>query len=89
MKLPEVWLSSLVCLKAGVIRVGLTDTFSPAPPSLPGSQRRDWRCSWADKAAVWGLSQHQEEQVWRRMTGKTPKCAPALPSYQQENQCNA
>ena len=31
MKLPEVWLSSLVCLKAGVIRVGLTDTFSPAP----------------------------------------------------------
>ena len=85
MKLPEVWLSSLVCLKAGVIRVGLTDTFSPAPPSLRG----DWRCSWADKAAVWGLSQLQEEEVWRRMTGKTPKCAAARPSYQQENQCNA
>ena len=86
MKLPEIWLSSLVCLKAGVIRVGLADTFSPAP-SPASRKRRDW-CYWSARAAIWGLREEDEaDQTWLRQIRKT-RC-PSPPSRIEENQCNA
>ena len=84
MKLPEIWLSSLVCLKAGVIRVGLTDTFSPAP-RLASRQRRDL-CYWSTRAAIWGLSQEQGDHTWLGIIKKTQCAGPQ--GKAEENQCN-
>ena len=83
MKLPEIWLSSLVCLQAGVIRVGLTNTFSPAP-TLTSRQRRDW-CYWSARAAIWGLSK-EEDETWLGII-KNAQC-PLTPSQTEQNQCN-
>lgn len=83
LKHPEIWLSSLLCLKAGVIRVGLKDSFTriPGPEVRP---RRDW-CYWASRAALWGVS--REDLGWLKQIQKTT-CSVPPRSSNNENQCN-
>ena len=81
MKYPEIWLSSLLALRAGVIRVGLKDWFGPV-----GRDRRG-RCDWSTVAAVWGVETAEKERDWVKHMQRTT-CPPPQ-EHQQRDQCLA
>jgi len=83
-KHPEIWLSSLICLKAGIIRVGLKDWFSLLPVDGRG-EMRGWDCH---TAAVWSLHPRQSQHVqryWGNMLEKTT-CPPPT-RHNEGSQC--
>ena len=83
-KHPEIWLSSLLSLKAGVIRVGLKNWFGPAPTDRRRGKRG--RCEWASLAAIWG-GETEEERDWIKDIQKTT--CPPPPDHPEGNQCVA
>ena len=69
----EIWLSGLVSLSAGVIRMGLKDSVLPLPRPLPGPHLD---CHWAGVPGLTGLAAGDPGAVtWaRRMTGAASGC---------------